>query len=276
LIYNLKEKPMTQPSGYESYAFIAGLYDFVIPYRDRPDVDFYVEAALQAKGPVLEIGCGTGRVLIPTARAGVDLVGLDLSRYMLAVCRERILSEPEEVQFRIQLVHADMRNFALARRFNLVTVPFRPFQHLVTVEDQLSCLASIHHHLIQGGKLILDLFNPSLEALTRPTLGQEIGEEPEFITADGKRVVRRHRIVSRDYFNQINQVELIYYVTHPDGREERLVHAFPMRYLFRYEAEHLLARSGFEVEQVYADYDRNLYGTIYPGDLIFVAKKVTH
>jgi hypothetical protein len=89
-------------------------------------------------------------------------------------------------------------------------------------------------------------------------------------------VVRRDRIVSRDYYNQINQVELIYYVTHPDGREERLVHAFPMRYLFRYEAEHLLARSGFEVEQVYADYDRNFYGTKYPGDLIFVAKKVTH
>jgi SAM-dependent methyltransferase len=267
---------MTQPSGYESYVFVAELYDYVIPYRDRPDVDFYVEAALQAGGPVLEIGCGTGRVLIPTARAGIEITGMDLSEHMLEVCKRRLLAEPDEVQSRVQLLRMDMRNFELGCQFRLATVPFRPFQHLISVEDQMSCLASIHRHLIQGGKLILDLFNPSLEALTSPTLGQEIGQEPEFITPDGRRVVRRHQIVSRDYFNQINQVELIYYVTHPDGREERLVHAFPMRYLFRYEAEHLLARCGFEVEQIHADYDGSLYGTKYPGDLIFVAKKVTH
>ncbi len=80
--------------------------------------------------------------------------------------------------------------------------------------------------------------------------------------------------MSRDRFNQINYVELIYYVTYPDGREERLVHAFPMRYLFRFEAEHLLARCGFEVEQVYADFDKSPYGAKYPGELIFVAKKM--
>jgi SAM-dependent methyltransferase len=266
---------MSQSSGYESYDFVAELYDYVIPYRDRPDVSFYIEAALQARGPVLEIGCGTGRVLIPTAKAGIEITGLDLSEHMLEVCQRRLLTEPDEVQTRIQLFRMDMRSFELARQFHLVTVPFRPFQHLLTVEDQMSCLASIHRHLIPGGKLILDLFNPSLEALTSPTLGQEIGEEPEFTTADGRRVVRRHRIISRDYFNQINQVELIYYLTHADGREERLVHAFPMRYLFRYEAEHLLVRSGFEVEEVYADYQGSPYGTLYPGDLIFVAKKVT-
>jgi SAM-dependent methyltransferase len=267
---------MSQPSGYESYAFVAELYDYVIPYRDRPDVDFYVEAALQAGGPVLEIGCGTGRVLIPTARAGIEITGLDLSEHMLEVCRRRLLAEPDEVQSRIQLLRMDMRNFELGCQFRLVTVPFRPFQHLTTVEDQLSCLASIRRHLLPGGRLILDLFNPSLEALTSPTLGQEIGQEPEFTTPEGLRITRRSRIVSRDYHNQINHVELIYYVTYPDGRQERLVHAFPMRYLFRYEAEHLLVRSGFQVEQIYADYQGSPYGALYPGDLVFVAKKVTH
>ncbi len=86
-------------------------------------------------------------------------------------------------------------------------------------------------------------------------------------------MVRRSKIVARDYFNQVNQVELIYYVTHPDGHQERLVHAFPMRYLFRFEAEHLLARSGFTVEALYAGYDKSPYGSTYPGDLIFVARK---
>jgi hypothetical protein len=104
-------------------------------------------------------------------------------------------------------------------------------------------------------------------------VGEEVGEEPEFVTPDGRKVIRRHRIVARDLHHQINQVELIYYVTHPDGTQERLVHAFPMRYLFRFEAEHLLVRCGFEVEAVYADFDKSPYGSKYPGELIFVAKR---
>ena len=92
---------------------------------------------------------------------------------------------------------------------------------------------------------------------------------------DGRRVVRRHKITAYDRFNQINDCELIYYVTHPDGRTERLVHAFAMRYLFRFEAEHLLARCGFQVERVYADYDKTPYGSQYPGELIIVASKAT-
>ncbi len=264
---------MTQAGGYEDYAFIADLYDYVEPYRTRPDIDFYVEAARASGGPVLEVGCGTGRILIPTARAGVEITGLDLSPHMLKVCRERVAAEPPAVRARIRLVQADMRSFDLAQAFQLVTLPFRPFQHLTTVEDQLACLASIRRHLVDGGRLILDLFNPSLDALTSDNLGQEFGDEPEFTTPDGRRVVRRVRIVARDYFNQVNQTELIYYVTYPDGHTERLVHAFPMRYLYRFEADHLLVRSGFELEHLYADYDKSPYGSAYPGELIFVARK---
>jgi SAM-dependent methyltransferase len=264
---------MDTSGGYKEYTFIADLYDQIIPYRERPDVAFFVAAAKESGGPVLEVGCGTGRVLIPTARAGIEIVGLDLSLSMLDVCRNWLLQEPGEVRARVQLVEADMRDFELEQAFKLVTLPFRPFQHLTTVDDQLSCLGSIHRHLEEGGTLILDLFNPSLEALTRENVGQEFGEEPAFTTPDGRQVVRRHKIVSRDHFNQINEVELIYYVTRPDGREERLVHSFPMRYLFRFEAEHLLARSGFEIEHVYADYDKSPYGSKYPGELIFVARK---
>lgn len=259
--------------GYEEYAFIADLYDFIVPYRDRPDLAFYVEAAKESGGPVLEIGCGTGRVLLPTARAGVELVGLDLSPHMLEVCRRRLRDEPADVQSRVRLVQADMRDFELSQAFQLVTIPFRAFQHLTAVEDQLACLKCIQRHLVKDGRLVLDVFNPALEALVRDDLGEEFGDDFEFITPDGRRVIGRDKIVSRDRSRQINQVELIYYVTHPDGREERLVHAFPMRYLFRYEVEHLLARSGFEVEHVYADFDKSPYGSKYPGELIFVAKR---
>ena len=265
---------MSIREGHEESALIADLYDYVEPYRSRPDIAFFVEAAREAGSPVLEVGCGTGRILIPTVRAGINIVGLDLSPHMLAVCRRQLQAEPAAVQSRVRLVQADMRAFDLGETFTLVTIPFRPFQHLTTVEDQLSCLSSICRHLSDGGHLILDIFNPSLDALVSRTEGEEFGEEPEFSMPDGRRVIRRHKIVAHDRFNQINQVELVYYITHPDGRQERVVHAFSMRYLFRFEAEHLLARSGFEVEQVYADYDKSVYGSKYPGELILVAKKV--
>jgi ubiquinone/menaquinone biosynthesis C-methylase UbiE len=264
---------MDNAGGYREYAFIADLYDHVVPYQNRPDVAFYVEAAEMSGGPVLEVGCGTGRVLIPTARTGIEIVGLDLSEHMLSICQERLSREPEVVQDRVELMTADMRNFDLDRTFRLVTIPFRPFQHLTTVEDQMACLESVHRHLEEEGQLVFDLFNPSLDALTSDTVGEEIGEEPAFVTPDGRKVVRRHRTVSRDLHNQISHVELIYYVTHPDGTEERLVHAFPMRYLFRFEAEHLLVRCGFEVEAVYAEFDKRPYGSTDPGELIFVARK---
>jgi len=264
---------MSSAGGYEEYAFIADLYDHVVPYRDRADTSFFVEAACKAGSPVLEIGCGTGRVLIPTARAGVDIVGLDLSPQMLAVCRERLEDEPEAVRARVRLVQADMRRFDLDRAFTLVTIPFRPFQHLLTVEDQLACLASIHRHLVDDGTLILDIFNPSLDALVNRPVGEEISGEPEFTMPDGRRVIRRHKTVAHEQFNQVNDFELVYYVTHPDGREERLVHAFRLRYIFRFEAEHLLARAGFTIEHLYAGFDRSPYGSTYPGDLVFVARK---
>jgi len=264
---------MSRAGGYEEYAFLAELYDHVAPYRDRPDITFFVEAASKAGSPVLEVGCGTGRVLIPTARAGVDIVGLDLSPQMLAVCRQRLRDEPEAVQSRVQLVQADMRGFELDRIFTLVTVLFRPFQHLLTVEDQLSCLKSIHRHLVDRGELILDTFNPSLDSLVNQPVGEEFAEEPEFCMPDGRRVTRRHRTVAQDRFGQINDFELVYYVNHPDGREERLVHSFRLRYLFRFEVEHLLARAGFAVEHLYAGYDRSEYGSKYPGELVFVARR---
>jgi len=259
--------------GYQSNPFVAQIYDQIIPYRDRPDVEFFVDAAIESGGPVLEVGCGTGRVLIPTTRAGISITGLDLSNHMLDVCRSALKEESKEVQDRVDLVQGDMRGFNIGKKFSLVTTPFRPFQHLLTTKDQVSCLECIHNHLEPGGSLILDIFNPSLAGITADNLGQEIGAEPEFTTPEGIKVRRFNKTNQRDHLKQILDVELVYYLTHPDGREERVVHAFPMRYLFRYETEHLLARCGFEVLDVFADYAKSPLGSTYPGELIFIARK---
>lgn len=258
----------------DEYAGAAEFYDYVVPYATRGDVEFYVDEALAANGPVLELGCGTGRVLIPIARAGVTIEGLDGSPEMLARCREKLAAEPTTVQARVTLHEGDMRSFALRKKFALITVPFRPFQHLITVEEQLDCLRGVHTHLADEGRLILDLFNPSLDYLVNRPIGVEMVEGPPFEMPDGRSVTRSFKVSNPDRFEQVNDIELIYNVTHRDGRTERSVHAFRMRYFFRYETEHLLARAGFAVEQLYAGYDRSAYGSTYPGELIFIARKV--
>lgn len=252
------------------YDHFAEFYDHVLPYRDRPDVAFFVDLA-RASGEVLEVACGTGRVLIPSARAGARVTGLDLSRGMLDVCRKRLRHEPEEVRARVTLHEGDMRTFDLGQVFSLVTVPFRGFQHLLTVDDQRGALQRIRRHVAPGGRFVLDLFNPSL-----PLLGDERWlatplVEPEVTLPDGRRLVRTLRIVARDWLEQVQTVELVHEVTWPDGRTERHTDVTRLRYLFRFEAEHLLEREGFAVESVYADYDRTPYGATYPGDLVFVA-----
>jgi SAM-dependent methyltransferase len=264
---------MSGDAGPDLYQAIAALYDHVPVYRDRPDVPFFMEAAKDAGGPVLEVGCGSGRVLIPCARAGARIVGLDASAPMLARCRDRLRQETAAVQAAVRLVQGDMRDFALPETFALAMFPFRSFQHMVTVNDQIAALDCVRRHLEARGRVIVDVFNPSIDALASRREGEEFGEEPEFTMPDGQRVVRRHKVVKHDRHDQINHVELLYDVTHPDGRQERLVQAFAMRYLFRFELEHLLARCGFDVEAVYSGYDRAPYGTRYPGELIAVARR---
>ncbi|NCP29647.1 MAG: SAM-dependent methyltransferase [Armatimonadetes bacterium CG_4_10_14_0_8_um_filter_66_14] len=253
------------------YVYSAEFYDGFPAYGERPDVAFYVEEAVRLGGPVLEVGCGTGRVLLPTARAGITITGLDRSAAMLERCGQVLTAEPEEVQRRVTLRRGDMRDFSLGATFRLITLPFRPFQHLEEVEEQLACLACVRQHLDNGGRLIFDLFNPWLEHIVDESLLAEQRDGRPFELPDGRRVQRKARIASQDLFRQVRYCEIIHEVTYPDGREERLVECFPMRYTFRYEMEHLLIRTGFEVEAVYGGFDRSPFGARYPGELIFVA-----
>src|SRR5262249_29739950 len=145
---------MTDAGGPDDYGFVADLYDHVVPYRDRQDVAFFVEAATRAGNPVLEIGCGSGRVLVPIAPAGVVFGGVGASPAAPACSRGRLGDEPADVRARARLVEADMRSFDLGRTFTLAALPFRPFQHLLTVDDQLACLRTVRGHLGDGGVVI--------------------------------------------------------------------------------------------------------------------------
>ncbi len=249
---------MTDP-----WAVFAEFYDHIPLYRDRADAGFYLAQAKAAGGPVLELGCGTGRILAQTARAGIPVVGLDASPGMLGLCRRRLAQEG----LRADLACGDMRRFAFGRAFTLVTIPFRPFQHLLEVEDQMACLASIREHLAPNGRLVFDVFNPDLKLLASDSAEPVL--EFEFELPDGRKAARSFRQLAHHRDRQVKDLEFLFEVRRPDGSREDFRATISMRYFFRYELEHLLARCGFHVEHLYGDFDGRAEG----GELIFVAGK---
>jgi SAM-dependent methyltransferase len=263
-------------AGYDDVEEIGELYDHVPTYRARHDIGFYVDEARAASGEALEIGCGTGRVLIPAARRGIRITGVDRSLRMLERCREQISREPPEVRERVTIVNGDVRNMDLGKRFSIITLPFRPIQHLLTVEDQLAALASIHRHLIPSGRLVFDVFNPNIRSLVDETRAEEHDDTPETPLPDGRSFRRTARIAKVHITEQYSEVELIYYVRNAGnagGATRRLVQSFRMRWFWRFELEHLLARSGFRVVSVYGDFDRTPL-TDASNEMIFIAERI--
>jgi SAM-dependent methyltransferase len=145
------------------------------------DVPFYVDLAREAAAsglPVLELGCGTGRVTIPIARAGVEVVGLDSSPAMLGIARRKAAAVGADVTW----VEGDMRDFALDQRFGLVIIPFRSFLHLLTDADQEACLACVRRHLIPGGRFALNFFVPRFAGRTARQEGSSVKPPAPFIS----------------------------------------------------------------------------------------------
>jgi SAM-dependent methyltransferase len=160
------------PSGYDA---IARVYD---PWSVSvtEDVRFYVDLAVAAGSPVVELGVGTGRIAVPTAAAGVRVIGVDSSAGMLEVCREQ--AELAGVAHLLDLRLGDLRDPPVSERVRLVTSPFRSFLHLADDEERVDALRAARNLLVPGGLLAFDVFQPSredIEATHRRWLEREPG-----------------------------------------------------------------------------------------------------
>ncbi len=249
----------------DSYGRVtARFYDSA--YAGRPelarDTAFYLSLAREAAGPVLELGCGTGRVLLALAADGFPCTGLDASQAMLSALRAK--GPPPT----LRLVRASMQSFDLGSdRFSLIYSAFRVFQHLYTVEDQLACLACVRRHLAPGGLLAFDLFNPRLARIA--LLEEPENEDTRF--AEGDLEIVRYVSVTRDPGAQQQRVRMRYERRREGAAAGEDVVEFTMRWFYRFEVEHLLARAGFELRALYGDFDRSPFQTSSPA-IIAVAR----
>jgi len=198
------------PEVVDSYHVAAKYYDSAYAtMRDLNDAPFYLELAKELGGPVLEIGCGTGRVLLPIARAGIEIHGVDNSGPMLGILREHLAREDEAVNQRVTLHTGDMRELRLERKFPLVTIPFRPMQHMYTVTDQIRALKSAAAHLAEGGTLAFDVFYPKFEVL-HIGIGEERLEAEWFSPSDPEVLIRR--FFRKDVVDKINQTSSLTFI----------------------------------------------------------------
>jgi len=157
-----------------AYDAIAELYD---PWSRSvvEDVSFYVDQARRAGGPVVELAVGTGRIAVPTAAAGISVIGIDSSPGMLVICRER--AELAGVAERLDLRLGEIAAPPVEERVRLVTCPFRSYLHLLDDEARLEALGAARELLVPGGRFVFDVFAPSEQDIT-DTHGRWLEREP--------------------------------------------------------------------------------------------------
>jgi len=228
----------------------------------EPDGPFLLAYARQLSGPVLELGCGTGRVTIPLAQAGIEITGLDIVPGMLERAKQKAQGLP------IRWVLADVRSFQLQQTFGLIFETGSVFQHQLERGDQEAMLARVREHLRDDGRFIVSVMFPHPDRL-----GRVESEQEWFTYQDGEG--REIRVTGTEEYDPIRQVKLETAYRRwrdADGREFLQVAPMSLRYVFPQEMEALLHYNGFEILERYGGLDARPQTGDSP-QLIYVCKK---
>jgi SAM-dependent methyltransferase len=234
-----------------------GSYDAIAPIYDawsrsvREDVDFYVAEAKRSGGPVVELGVGTGRIAIPIALAGLDVIGVDSSEGMLAVAARE--AAEAGVADRLDLRRGDLREPPVEGPVPLVICPFRSLLHMGTDAERLAALSAVYDLLEPGGRFVFDVFTPAQDDIEE-THGRWLEREPG--------------IFERADWDTANRT-LTLSVKGPAGRMTTMA----LAWLSAIEWRMLLQKSGFEVEGCYGWFDRRPYAG--GEDSVWVARRPT-
>lgn len=235
-------------------------YDLVMgAYASEAMFDFYLRQVSRYGEPVLVLACGSGRLTIPLARAGVQVTGMDLSGEMLSLA----CIKAAEAGVSVRLLPGDMRSFSLGEQFKLILVPAQSLCHLHTLQELEDCFACVQRHLAPDGRFVIELFNSSVRMLARePQRRYEVGqyEDPR----DGSRIVLTEQ-VRYDAASQINHLRWFF---REEGIQEETMLSFEMRQFFPQEIDALLGHNGFIIEHKYGSYDEREFSSESPKQLI--------
>jgi SAM-dependent methyltransferase len=257
--------PPTDATGFDRFA---RFYD--ADYRAyRADLSALADLAAEQGDPLLELGCGTGRVLVPLAAAGHSITGVDISPALLGVARRKLQGAQYAAQ--VTLHQADLRTFDLpSKAFAFAFCTSNTLMHLTTPEDQVQVLRNAYRHLRSDGLLLIDLFNPDLPRLLAVNGLMELADQwTDPLT--GAQVIK-WSVRTVDVAEQIQETLFLYEETLPDGQVRRTSCPFTLRFLWRSEAELMLQLAGFVVEEVWGEFDGSPYSSTSE-HLILIARQ---
>lgn len=228
------------------------------------DTNFFVEEAVRIGGPVLEVACGTGRIAIPIAQKGIEIVGLDISEGMLSEARKKA----EQKSLQIEWVHADCREFDLKRKFKLIFIAFNSMQHLHDLPSLESFFDNVKKHLATDGLFIIDVFNPSIGILAR---GRDERQKVMDLTdpQTGLKAMIEETI-NYDIAAQVNRVKWFYSL---ENEKDYKVDELNMRCFFPQELETLVRYNGFEIVGKYGRFSREAFSNTSPKQILTLRVK---
>lgn len=227
-------------------------------------MDWFRGLAKVTGGPVLELGVGSGRVAVPIAKDGHEVVGIDRSEAMLA----RAEARARRKGVRIRLLESDMRTFSLDEAFKLITIPFNTFLMLAP-DDRWACLARAREHLAPVGRLAIDVFQPDPERIAGmdgAVVEDWTRRDPETdrdVTKFSSTRANVDGVTFRWWYDEVDG----------DGRVRRWQRETSLHYLYRREAELLLSAAGFQLESLHGDYDGSPAGPSSPRILIVARRR---
>ncbi|MDN4175097.1 class I SAM-dependent methyltransferase [Nocardioides sp. SOB77] len=231
----------------------ARLYDRLFP-GGEPAVEFYRAAARRQGGTVLELGCGTGRKLVPIASDGHPCTGLELSPAMLDEARRRA----DERALAVEWVQGDMRDFDLGRTFDVVIVAANSLLHLHETADLLRCLRAVRAHLAPGGRFVLDVWNPDVRRLAAADGVRRTRDALSFVHPDRGAV----RVDVAETYDAAAQVTRGTWFFSADGQPDFLVAPLELRSIFPQELPTLLSLAGLRLVERFGDWS----GRPFTGD----------
>ena len=242
--------------GSEETDLVVKYYDLAFGISGESEVSWYMDKVKTFGGPVLDLACGTGRLALLIAKAGYEVTAIDFSEGMLKILKENLQKCSSRVRDRIHLRHESMTAFNLDCNYNTI-ICCDAFFHNLTVEDEMLCLQRVAAHLTSKGIFVFNLPNPSCDYILKASENNgrffeergryDLGDNGGFLVVEQAQIGNQElqRITTKLRFKRYDQNGIVV---------EQGESSWASRYLFRYEAIHLLHRCGFEIRNLVGDY----------------------
>lgn len=265
------------------YTDVAENYDLYVDGATKNIKGFDTEACIcfhadlaegYGKSGILDIGCGTGLIMLPLLDQGYEVTGVDISKAMIDIVAQKLAEQGPQIKEKSKTICAGMQDFEAGRKYSLAMIPRTGFMHILDKETQRQALMNIHKHLEEGGILTFNTFYPNHEILANQIKSSEndFSLRMTYVNKAGN----KEKIYNAGRYDPETQISYANWLFEELDDNEKMISTrerpLKLRFTYKAEMEYLLELCGFKVVQLFGSYDKA--EAKYPGWIIWVAQKV--